>query len=1231
MRTLNAPRLLAAAVVACGALLASAALADNFVVNDPGWSVDAIPGNGTCADSLGKCTLNAAIMEGNVRSGTHTITFLPAVTQVTLTGTLNPMRAPFTIIGNLPVRTIINGAGILSCFVLEDSGDMATGHSYDPITGAGGADGSTISNMVIQNCNGHGISANGHGYIFTNNYIGTDVAGVTAVLNKGAGISISASRVYNNQSNMLLQNLFNSFPVQPLDNSQISGFASQLATLYSNALLGPVVISNNLISGNENSGIDVFSENLAGVWIRDNFIGTDFTGNFAVPNGAHGIIFDGPAFGNVIGPGNVISGNTLNGIEMAPGAVSLPNFIMGNRIGLSATLSTANIGNGASGIDASTKPETTLDGRINPSGIALIIGPANVISDNKGAPQSMDPDTLGGDGAGILVTGTSEGIKIRGNTIGLGEFPPGTPVSSLAYGNAGDGIIIAVSDIVIGGTGPSDGNIIAGNGRHGITIKSSGVNGTQVQGNSIGVHPLLAGDLTLGNGSDGIHIDAASTSFIGGAGGTDFNTIAANGRNGVKMRSGGFTNGWGHLLQRNRIYSNAKNGTGIGIDIDHPEELPNDGTDFEIPQNYANLDQSQPVICTGAVGEPATCAGFTAPGDAGGNTSMDFTLVTHGPGSIPATYRIEFFKINAANVNAATSMTYLGEQTVTADINGVLSCPGGRCAASVAAATAGSSVVMTATDVTAITNTLGASGWASTIQCIVFMNCFINNTSEYSNAVQPVAVPVNTTTTVTNVTPGTIVYGQPVTATASVTAASGPAPTGTVTINAGASSCVATLGSVVMQTSSGSCQLAPAPLVAGSPYTVTATYAANASFNGSTGGNGSLTVNKADTATTISSDAPDPSQQGAAIVVAADVVAVAPGAGTPTGTITVTDGVGTCTITLPAANCNLTLSTSGARMIVATYNGDANFNADASPAVSHQVDPVAAAATTTAVTLVAPATSVFGQTVAVTATVTSTTSPTGSVTLNAGASSCIAALAPATATTATGTCNLAPPLPAAAVAYPVTAAYPGGVGFLSSNGGGATATVNKASTTTAISANTPNPSIVNTAVTVTAGVAVVAPGAGTPTGTIVVTSTPGGETCTITLPAVSCNLTPATTGAKTLTAVYSGNADFLTSTSVGVGQTVNGAAAVATTTAVTLVAPAVSVFGQNVTVTVTVTSTGQAGGSVTVNASTSSCTATLAPATATTSTATCNLAPPLAAAAVAYPVTASYAGSAGFL
>jgi hypothetical protein len=242
---------------------------------------------------------------------------------------------------------------------------------------------------------------------------------------------------------------------------------------------------------------------------------------------------------------------------------------------------------------------------------------------------------------------------------------------------------------------------------------------------------------------------------------------------------------------------------------------------------------------------------------------------------------------------------------------------------------------------------------------------------------------------------------------------------------------------------------------------------------------------------------------------------------------------------------------------------------------------------------------VFGQTVAVTVTVTSTGQADGSVTVNAGTSSCTATLAPATATTSTATCNLAPPLAAQVAAYPVTASYAGSAGFQPSSGGGGSATVNKASTTTTISANTPNPSIVNTAISVTAGVEPWRQARERRQVRSSCTSAPGGETCTITLPATSCNLTPTTTGAKTLSAVYSGNANFLTSTSAGVGQTVNPAAAVPTTTAVTLVAPATSVFGQTVAVTVTVTSTGQADGSVTVNAGTSSCTATLAPATAT--------------------------------
>ena len=41
------------------------AAAATFTVNSTVDSVDASPGNGTCADSLNRCTLRAAIMESN--------------------------------------------------------------------------------------------------------------------------------------------------------------------------------------------------------------------------------------------------------------------------------------------------------------------------------------------------------------------------------------------------------------------------------------------------------------------------------------------------------------------------------------------------------------------------------------------------------------------------------------------------------------------------------------------------------------------------------------------------------------------------------------------------------------------------------------------------------------------------------------------------------------------------------------------------------------------------------------------------------------------------------------------------------------------------------------------------------------------------------------------------------------------------------------------------------------
>ncbi len=737
----------------------------SFVVNDFNTDLhDKTPGDGVCADINGKCSLRAAIEEGNALAGAtaatpHSITFVVPQVNV-INGSLPTMMAPFLVTG----PTIINGTGNAfahGCISVSDSGTSALGYGN-------GATGSTITLLSIGNCSGDGISANGHDYNFVGNFIGVDPTGLIKTPNAGHGISLSASHVYNNVDSSGLDALFQAFPQLPVQQSDISTFANNLATTLIS--LNPDKIRGNVISGNTLNGIELFSQNLAAVIISNNMIGTDITGNVAIANGGAGIHLTGSTFGNLIGPNNTISGNLGDGIRVESGTVYLPNFIMGNRIGLASTLSSQHIGNGANGIFIDTKPDGSVTNK-NPSGMSLLIGPANEISDNLGGSNSTDPDTMGSDYAGIMITGTSNAVKVIGNTIGMAEIPAGTQQNSRNYGNHGDGIIVTSSGNAIGGAAASSSNTIAGNTRHGIVVRLSNTTSTSILGNVIGTYPAFPNNMTLGNGFDGIHIDGASSTTTGGPGASDFNVIAANGRNGIALRNGGSANGWGNLSHRNQIYGNAKGnqaaqpvalppGVGVSIDLDHSVNAA-DGPHSEFPSNYTNLDQAPPVICTGAGGEPAACAGFTAPVSNGGNTTLDWTITTHGP----ASFRMEFFTINAVDSNAANSITFLGEQLISTNIltglpNDSAVCSAGRCSASIPGASGGAYVVMTASDITPLTNQPGGgSDWKSNLTCfigdlgIILSACGVNDTSEYSNVAsipQSAATPI--TTAATNVT-----------------------------------------------------------------------------------------------------------------------------------------------------------------------------------------------------------------------------------------------------------------------------------------------------------------------------------------------------------------------------------------------------------------------------------------------------------------------------------------------
>ena len=91
------------------------------------------------------CSLRAAIMFGNTRSGSHIINFVGVTSITVINGGLPQMRAPYTVNG---LGVTINGNG-RACLDLTDSGTPAIGHTN-------GATGSKIFNLTIGNCNGNG-------------------------------------------------------------------------------------------------------------------------------------------------------------------------------------------------------------------------------------------------------------------------------------------------------------------------------------------------------------------------------------------------------------------------------------------------------------------------------------------------------------------------------------------------------------------------------------------------------------------------------------------------------------------------------------------------------------------------------------------------------------------------------------------------------------------------------------------------------------------------------------------------------------------------------------------------------------------------------------------------------------------------------------------------------------------------------------------------------------------
>jgi len=360
------------------------------------------------------------------------------------------------------------------------------------------------------------------------------------------------------------------------------------------------------------------------------------------------------------------------------------------------------------------------------------------------------------------------------------------------------------------------------------------------------------------------------------------------------------------------------------------------------------------------------------------------------------------------------------------------------------------------------------------------------------------------TTTINADTPDPSRPGQTVAVNVTVSGA-GATPTGTVTISGADTNCTLTLSS-----GSGTCSVVFNTTGA---KTITATYNGDANYVGSSVDTESHTVTNGSTTTTITAHTPDPSAPNALVTVSVSVLG---GGATPTGTVSIGGADTNCAITLVngTGSCNVIFNTIGSKTLSATYNGDGNYLTSVAATVSHTVRN----ATTTTITADNPDPSTLGAAVTVSVTVSGAgATPTGTVDISGADTNCSLTL-----TSGSGSCNV---VFNSAGAKIITATYNGDVNYAGSSGS-TSHTVIQGSTTTITIVDTPDPSAPYESVNVTVTVA----GSGaTPTGTVAIT---GADTsCTLTLSGGtgSCSVVFNTSGSRTLTATYSGDGNYASS------------------------------------------------------------------------------------------------------
>ncbi|MFZ4760894.1 MAG: beta strand repeat-containing protein, partial [Burkholderiaceae bacterium] len=432
-------------------------------------------------------------------------------------------------------------------------------------------------------------------------------------------------------------------------------------------------------------------------------------------NAVHGIETSGAVNGITIGgtgttDRNVVSGNTQHGILLGSGALGVT--VQGNRIGTDAA-GGAPLGNQRYGVQvgAGASAAAIVIGGTDPAagnlvsgngwdGLAITAGGATVQGNRIGTDAAGNLAVPNRGSAGVLMSGTANGVVFGGAATGAGNQVSGNTLRGIlvyagshtfqgnrigtdAAGNAAlrnneVGLVIdsGAGPQQVGGRAAGEGNTISGNLYSGIWINSATAGGTVIEGNRIGVG--VDGTTVVANGWDGVSMRLGTTGNvrIGGTQTGAGNVIAGNTGAGVRIDIGTE----GNAILGNSIYGNGQ----IGIDLNiagnafgTPDGVSlNDGAKIA---GRPNRQMDFPTITSArARGSQLTLAGYV--GTAAGPTTFGGA-------------RVELFVADGDASGYGEGRTYLG--TITTNADGSFS---GTVPMTVSGLRLGSQLTATATD-----------------------------------------------------------------------------------------------------------------------------------------------------------------------------------------------------------------------------------------------------------------------------------------------------------------------------------------------------------------------------------------------------------------------------------------------------------------------------------------------------------------------------------------------------